>query len=177
MTSRRSVIDAREGKRPTAGNVTLSRLRRSRVVTVVDRETELALVKGIRAGEEAAFDAIHAEFNGRLFGFLARLTRRREIAVRTAGIAPSTFVDSIRTTMAALDPDLPLRRLQPAQTTIVRANYQEGVLGSVLSGLAVLGLGLATLGVYGVTRPSGKRRVDVSVRRRHCASLSHPYGL
>lgn len=46
----------------------------------VDRETELALVRGVRAGEEAAFDAIYAAFNARLFGFLARLTRRPEIA-------------------------------------------------------------------------------------------------
>ena len=46
----------------------------------VDRETELTLVRGVRAGEEAAFDAIYAAFNGRLFGFLARLTRRRELA-------------------------------------------------------------------------------------------------
>lgn len=46
----------------------------------VDRETELELVRGVRAGEEAAFDAIYSVFNGRLLGFLARLTRRREIA-------------------------------------------------------------------------------------------------
>lgn len=46
----------------------------------VDRETESALVRGVRAGEDAAFDAIYAVFNARLLGFLARLTRRREIA-------------------------------------------------------------------------------------------------
>jgi RNA polymerase sigma factor (sigma-70 family) len=46
----------------------------------VDRETELTLVRGVRAGEEAAFDAIYAAFNTRLFGFLARLTRRRDVA-------------------------------------------------------------------------------------------------
>ena len=46
----------------------------------VDWDTELALVRGVRAGEEAAFDAIYSMFNGRLLGFLARLTRRREVA-------------------------------------------------------------------------------------------------
>jgi len=46
----------------------------------VDRDTEQALVSRIRAGEAAAFDVVYAEFNGRLFGFLVRLTRRREIA-------------------------------------------------------------------------------------------------
>jgi len=58
----------------------MSRSGRSRVVTGVDRETELALVGGVRAGDEAAFDAIFAAFNPRLFGFLARLTGRREVA-------------------------------------------------------------------------------------------------
>src|SRR3954454_7862046 len=46
----------------------------------VDRETELALVRDVRAGDEAAFDAIHAAFNTRLYGFLVRLTRRRDVA-------------------------------------------------------------------------------------------------
>ena len=46
----------------------------------VDRATEMALVEGLRAGEEAAFDVIYATFNARLFGFLLRLTRRREVA-------------------------------------------------------------------------------------------------
>jgi RNA polymerase sigma-70 factor (ECF subfamily) len=44
------------------------------------RESELDLVGRIRAGDAGAFDAIHAEFNGRLFSFLARLSRRRDIA-------------------------------------------------------------------------------------------------
>jgi predicted permease len=88
-----------------------------------------------------------------------------ELAVRTAAVAPSTLVDSIRTTMAALDPDLPLRKLQPAETTIARANYQEGVLGSVLSALAVLGLGLASLGVYGViARTVAQRTGEFGIR-------------
>jgi len=43
--------------------------------------------------------------------------------VRTAGTAPSTLVNSIRTTMAALAPDLAVRELQPAETTIAKANY------------------------------------------------------
>jgi predicted permease len=88
-----------------------------------------------------------------------------ELAVRTAGIAPSTIVDSIRTTVAALDPDLPVRKLLPAVTTIAWANYQDGVLGSVLSALAVLGLGLASLGVYGVSaRTVAQRTGEFGIR-------------
>lgn len=32
-----------------------------------------------------------------------------QIAVRTAGVAPSTLLDGVRTTVAVLDPDLPTR--------------------------------------------------------------------
>jgi putative ABC transport system permease protein len=88
-----------------------------------------------------------------------------EIAVRTAGVAPSSLVDSIRTTMTALNADLPVRQLQPAETTIARANYQSGVLASMLSFLAVLGLGLASLGIYGViTRTMAQRTVEFGIR-------------
>jgi RNA polymerase sigma-70 factor (ECF subfamily) len=46
----------------------------------MDAETELALVRKLREGDAAAFDAVHAEFNGPLFGFLARLSRNRDVA-------------------------------------------------------------------------------------------------
>ena len=46
----------------------------------MDRESELALVCRIRAGDLAAFDIVYDEFNGRLFGFLARLARSRDVA-------------------------------------------------------------------------------------------------
>jgi RNA polymerase sigma-70 factor (ECF subfamily) len=46
----------------------------------MDREAELLLVAQMREGDAAAFDRIYAEFNGRLFSFLARLSRRRDVA-------------------------------------------------------------------------------------------------
>lgn len=46
----------------------------------MERETELELVARLRAGDSDAFDLVHAEFNGRLFSFLARLSRRRDVA-------------------------------------------------------------------------------------------------
>jgi predicted permease len=88
-----------------------------------------------------------------------------EIAVRTADLAPAALVESIRATMMSLDQDLPVRKLQPAATTIVRANYQQGVLGSVLSALALLGLGLAALGIYGViARTMAQRSGEFGIR-------------
>src|SRR5690349_16921850 len=50
------------------------------VMAVMEREYELDLVARLRAGDTDAFDRVHAEFNVRLFNFLARLSRRREVA-------------------------------------------------------------------------------------------------
>jgi putative ABC transport system permease protein len=46
-----------------------------------------------------------------------------ELAVLATGTAPAAVIDGIRTTMAALDADLPVRELQPAEMSIARANY------------------------------------------------------
>src|SRR5919108_1989140 len=58
----------------------MSRARPSRVSTVVERETELALVERLRRGDSSAFDDVYAAFNTRLFTFLVRLSRRRDVA-------------------------------------------------------------------------------------------------
>jgi RNA polymerase sigma-70 factor (ECF subfamily) len=47
---------------------------------VVEREIELRLVARLKAGDAAAFEAIYEAFRPRLFSFLARLSRRRDVA-------------------------------------------------------------------------------------------------
>jgi RNA polymerase sigma-70 factor (ECF subfamily) len=49
-------------------------------MTHVDRESELHTVARLRVGDAAAFDRVYAEFNARLFSFLARLSRSRDVA-------------------------------------------------------------------------------------------------
>jgi RNA polymerase sigma-70 factor (ECF subfamily) len=46
----------------------------------MDRDSELALVARLRAGDAAAFDAVLEHFNTALFNFLTRLSRRRDVA-------------------------------------------------------------------------------------------------
>ena len=58
----------------------MSRLTGSRVMTFMDRECELALVARLRAADPEAFDDVYNEFNPRLFSFLARLSRSRQVA-------------------------------------------------------------------------------------------------
>jgi RNA polymerase sigma-70 factor, ECF subfamily len=46
----------------------------------MDRESELKLVSRLRAGDPAAFEVVYDTFNPPLFNFLARLSRRRDVA-------------------------------------------------------------------------------------------------
>jgi putative ABC transport system permease protein len=88
-----------------------------------------------------------------------------EIAVRTTGAAPSTLVHSIRNVMTELDADLPLRQLQPADVSIDQANAQSAILRDMLSAFAMLGLALASLGIYGViARTMAQRTGEFAIR-------------
>jgi predicted permease len=88
-----------------------------------------------------------------------------ELAVRARGAAAASLVDSVRTAMMSLDPDLPLRQLQPATTTVRRAGKYQWIIGRLLALLALLGLGLASLGVYGVVaRSVAQRRGEFGIR-------------
>ena len=67
----------------------------------MDRESELELVGRLRDGDPAAFDELHAAFNGRLFGFLARLSRSRDVA---EDLLEETWLRLVRTAHR-LEPD------------------------------------------------------------------------
>lgn len=79
----------------------------------MERERELDLVRRMRAGDDDAFDAIHAEFNARLFNFLARLSRRRDVAEDLLDETWLRFVDRAH----RLEPDT---RLGPFLFTVAR---------------------------------------------------------
>jgi len=49
-------------------------------MTPMDREREQWLVARLKQRDADAFDEIYATFHSRLFGFLARLSRRRDVA-------------------------------------------------------------------------------------------------
>ena len=88
-----------------------------------------------------------------------------EIALRTNGVSPATLVQSVRSVMAELDRDLPVRQLQPADVTIEQANTQTAILRDILTSFAVLGLALASLGIYGViARTMAQRAGEFAIR-------------
>jgi RNA polymerase sigma-70 factor (ECF subfamily) len=49
-------------------------------MSCVDPDSDLDLVSRLRARDPDAFTEAHRRFNTRIFGFLARLTRRRDVA-------------------------------------------------------------------------------------------------
>jgi ABC-type antimicrobial peptide transport system permease subunit len=58
-----------------------------------------------------------------------------------------------------------VRQLQAADATIQRANYQTAVLRDILTAFAILGLGLASLGIYGViARTMAQRTSEFAIR-------------
>lgn len=85
-------------------------------MTAMDREAELALVDRLRAGDSAAFDAVHGAFNPRLFTFLARLTQRRDVA---EDLLEETWLRLV-THAPGLRPDT---RLAPWLFTVARNLY------------------------------------------------------
>ncbi|MCC5023264.1 MAG: ABC transporter permease [Candidatus Synoicihabitans palmerolidicus] len=96
-----------------------------------------------------------------------------EVAVRLHGEGASALVPAIRALMSDLDPDLPIRNLKTAEDRVFRANYQLGVLRDMLTGFAVLGLGLASLGIYGViARTMAQRTGEFGIRLALGAQVS-----
>jgi len=90
---------------------------------------------------------------------------QNELAVRSSGPPPEALVDGIRSAMTDLDADLPLRSLRSADATILRAAYQLRVLRDILTSFALLGLGLACLGIYGViARLMAQRSGEFAIR-------------
>jgi len=64
-------------RRQSVTRVTLEALPRS---YDMDRDSELELVRRVRASDTDAFDTVHATFNTRLFSFLARVSGNRDVA-------------------------------------------------------------------------------------------------
>jgi RNA polymerase sigma-70 factor (ECF subfamily) len=95
------------------------------VIPAVERDTELALVERLRRGEVEAFDEAYAAFNTRLFTFLLRLSRRRDVA---EDLLEETWLRLVKSA-ARLRPDT---RLGPWLFTVARNLHVSFVRGRLL---------------------------------------------
>ena len=116
--------------------MTLSRQTSPRVVPGVEREAELELIARLKAGDEAAFDAIYDAFNTRLFNFLARLIRNRQQA---EDLLEETWLRLV-THAGRLQPDT---KLAPWLFTVARNLYASHCRSRMLEeAYAADGIGL-----------------------------------
>lgn len=99
----------------------------------MDRETELTLVGQLREGNTAAFDAVHDAFNTRLFTFLLRLARRRDVA---EDLLEETWLRLVKHARR-LRPDT---RLAPWLFTVARHVHVSHVRSRLLEESATAGL-------------------------------------
>jgi len=111
----------------------------------MDRETELALVGQLRDGDAAAFDAVYEEYRSRLYSFLARLSRSRDVA---EDLAEETWLRLVASS-GRLRPDT---RVGPWLFTVARNLYYSHCRSRALSEAASDGL----IGLWpgGSPRPS-----------------------
>ena len=85
-------------------------------MTLVDRESELALVARLKQRDERAFDEVYAAFQARIFNFLARLCRNRDVA---EDLAEETWLRVVASAPRLRDDT----RLAPWLFTIARNLY------------------------------------------------------
>ena len=114
-------------------------------MTGMDRQSELGVVAQLRARDPAAFDRVYDEFNTRLFSFLARVSRNRDIAEDLLEETWLRFVDRA----PRLRPDT---RLGPFLFTVARNLYLSYCRSRMMEGAQTVD----TIGLWplGTPRPS-----------------------
>ena len=75
-------------------------------------------------------------------------------------VEPTSVADAVRTTVANLDPDLPVYDLMTMTEVMAEENSEYSVMPGLMAGLAAVGLLLGLIGVYGVIARSVARRTQ-----------------